>query len=434
MTPAQRLWQAVQHWRAGELFAAVQGNARVIVITEGVCAVPHQWLNAYLPLYMVALGVGRVEVGLLASLLTATQLLSTLLGGYLADRFGRKRVLVVGDIICWGVPLFLYTVARDPWYFWLGTIINGFVYVVLPGFQCLFVEDVPPERRSAVFGMLQLLTSLASLFAPVAGLMVSRLGMVPAGRIMAGTTMAFIVGTAIVRQFTLRETTVGQARIRATSGLRWRGVLHQYLEALRFVWRSYVTRSFLSVRILNTFTATMWATYSALYLTDAAGLRLAKSTVALLPFVSAIVTIIMLVLAARVVAAGEELRNLIAGHVLWLAAALCFVASVAGTLWLVMVWAVIQAVGNALLRPALQSYWANIVGEWERAQIFAFGSSLTWLCSLPAGLVAGAMYALSPRAPFLLAMALQACALALLISIVRLAAQERSDRSRTVPL
>ncbi len=414
---SQFLRRAARHWEARGLFTALRGNARVIVISEGVCAIPHQWLHAYLPLYMVALGVRTTEIGALASTLAAVQLLSTLVGGYMADRFGRKRVLVIGDIICWGLPLFLYTVARDPWYFWLGTIINGFVYVVVPGFDCLFVEDVPPDRRPAVFGAMQVLMSAASLTAPLAGLMVSRLGIIPAGRIMAGSTMTVILATAIIRQLALRETTVGQAKITALSLSGRREWLREHLKVLRSITGSYPLRSFLAVRILNAFATTVWVTYSALFLTDAAGLGLPKAAVAILPFISALVTMAILLLATRLMEAKRSLNNLITGQILWLAAALCFVASPRGTVGFVAIWAVIHAISNALSWPVLQSYWAGIVGEWNRAPVFALGASLTSFCTLPAGLVAGAMYTLSPRAPFLLSAGLQAVSLALVLSL-----------------
>ena len=62
-----------------ELFAALEGNARVIVVTEGIAAVTFRWYSTYLPLYMLAMGVSKVQVGMLASALIFTQFISTLL-------------------------------------------------------------------------------------------------------------------------------------------------------------------------------------------------------------------------------------------------------------------------------------------------------------------------------------------------------------------
>ena len=112
--------------QVGRLFASLKGNARVIVVTEGVAAVSFQWYASYLPLYMLALGVSEAQVGVLAGALVLTKFVSTLLGGYFADRFGRKRILVTVDILCWGIPMLLYAVAQNPWYFVAGRLVNGF--------------------------------------------------------------------------------------------------------------------------------------------------------------------------------------------------------------------------------------------------------------------------------------------------------------------
>jgi MFS family permease len=400
-----------------ELFSTVKGNARVLVITEGISAVTFQWYSTYLALYMVALGVTEVQVGLLASILIFTQFVSTLFGGYFADRFGRKRVLVVFDIICWGVPMGLYAVARNPWYFLAGRFINGFVYIVVPGFECLFVEDVPAERRAAVFGMMQFLTAAASLLAPVAGFLVAWLGIIPAGRLIMAINMVVMVGIAIARQFTMYETGIGQERMSAIKGLPLSALAREYVAAVRAMVMNRRVATFLVVRNLVAFTAIMWGTYAAIYLTDAAGIGLPKSYVGYLPFVAALATLGMILLAARRVGSAQVFGNLVGGQVVWLAAAACFVLSPAGMIGPAVLWTAIAAISATLFQPASQSYWANIVADRERATVFSASNALMALCTLPAGPLAGALYTFHPKAPFLLGMALQVAALSLILTL-----------------
>ena len=406
-----------QKRHVGRLFSALEGNARVIVITEGVAALSFQWYGTYLPLYMLALGVDEMQVGVLASALILTKLISTLLGGYMADRYGRKRVLVVFDILCWGVPMFLYAIARNPWYFLVGRLINGFVYVVMPSFECLFVEDVPVERRTAVFGVLQLLMAGARLLAPVAGLLVAWMGIVPAGRVIMATCMVSSVAIAVVRQFTMRETSIGRERMSAVQGVPILTLVREYAAVIRLASQYPGLRAFLVVRNLSAFVTTMWTTYSVIYMTDTKGVALPESSVAWLPFVSAVVTMAMILLAADRLRGDRVHGNLIVGQVLWLIAALFFVLSPVKTLWFVVVWAVIHALSTALYRPAEQSYWANLVGDQERAQVFSASSALTALATLPAGPLAGALYTLFPRGPFLLGMLLQVVALGFVVRL-----------------
>ena len=156
-----------------------------MVLTESAYDLVFQWYVTYLPLYMVALGVSALQIGLLASLFIVTQIVSTLLGGYAADRFGRKRTVIVTEMVCWGLPMLLYAFVPSPGVFVAGRLINGLVFVGLPAFQCLVIEGVPPRDRTAVFRLNQFLRAGASLCVPVAGLIVAGLG--------------------IVRQLTLRE-------------------------------------------------------------------------------------------------------------------------------------------------------------------------------------------------------------------------------------
>jgi MFS family permease len=399
------------------LFAAVEGNARVLVITEGLSAIAFHWYTTYLPLYMVALGVSEVQVGLLASVLIATQFISTLLGGYAADRFGRKRMLVVADIVCWGAPMLLYAIAQNPWYFLIGRFINGFVYIVMPSFECLFVEDTPAERRPAVFGMLRFVYAAANLFVPLAGLLVAGLGMVTAGRIIMATTMVVAVATAVYRQFALHETEMGRERMAAVAGASPLAAARDYGAAVRAIFADRPTATFLAVRVLVGFVSTIWNTYAVIYLTDALGVGLPKATISLLPFVSAAATMAMILLAADRIRLGAPAANLVIGQLLWLVGAFCFVVSPAGTLVMALLWALAAAVSSAFFQPASQSYWANVVDERRRAQIYSAAAAAIALGALPAGPLAGLLYTANPRAPFALGIAIQIVVLGLIISL-----------------
>ena len=407
------------------LFSAVRGNARVMVITEGIAAIPFKWYGTYISLYMLALGMNEVQVGLLQSVYIFTQLISTLLGGYVADRFGRKRVLVVFDILCWGVPMLLYGIAQNPWYFLIGRFINGFVYIVMPSFQCLFVEDVPDEDRPAVFGVLQFLTAAASLLAPVAGWLVARWGTVPAGRVIMLATMTTSVTMAIVRQFTLRETTIGQERMAATVGITPLAVLKAYITAIRDAVKDSRVSVYLVVRNLVTFNAVIWMTFSVIYMTDTRGIGLPESAVALFPFVSALVTMGMILLAAGRLRGQRIFSNLILGQMLSVGASLLFVLAPAGKLWGPALVAIGNAVSVALFQSSNQSYWASLVGDQERALVFSATAALTSLCTLLSGPIAGALYATTPRGPFFLGLALQTIALALTLQL------QRTERAQT---
>lgn len=399
------------------MLRAVPGNARVLVVTEGLASIPFGWYGTYLPLYMLALGVSKMQIGLFASIAVATQLLSTLVGGYAADRFGRKRTLVIGDIICWVIPVFLYTIARNPLYFLIGQLFNGFVYLVIPAFECLFVEDVAEDRHPAVFGALRLAYALASLFTPIAGLLVAKMGLVDAGRvIMASTTVAALL-TALSRQLTLRETERGRERMASTAGASPREASRSYLAAVASMFHNRETTRFLAIRMLAAFATTVWNTYAAIFLTDRLGIGLPSGSISLLPLVASVTTIAVIATTADRIHRGNLKTNLILGQVIWLASAVLVALSPRGTILLALLSTVLAAVSTAFFQPASQSYWAKVVDEKTRAQAFSAASAVVVLCTLPAGWLAGLLYTLNPRAPFFLGIALQLIVLGLIFAL-----------------
>jgi MFS family permease len=331
---------------------------------------------------------------------------------------------VVGDIICWGVPMALYAIAQNPWYFLIGRLINGCVFVVIPSFECLFVEDVAAERRPAVFAMLRFLYAAADLFTPIAGLLVAWLGMVMGGRAIMAITAAAAVGTAIYRQLTLYETAMGREQMAAVLRATPQAVLRGYRETVSLMLRSRELVTFLAVRVLVGFVMTIWNTYAAIYLTSALGIGLPQASIAILPFVSALATMSMIVLAADRIRVGPLRANLIAGQILWLAGAALLILSPAGTIIMALLWTVTAAVSSALFQPASQSYWAGVVSDRTRAQVFSMASAAITLGALPAGPLAGLLYTLNPRAPFVLGIALQVVVLGLILSLGRRPAVE----------
>lgn len=407
---------------ARNLFSSVRGNARVIVITEGISNIAFQWYGTYLSLYFLALGLDEVTIGWLASASLLTQVASTLLGGNFADRFGRKRVLVVGDILCWGIPLILYGIAQNPWYLVAGRLLNGFIYVVFPSFECLFVEDVAENQRPAVFGVLQFLMAAGSLLAPLAGLFVARNGMVAGGRIIMLSTAGMSVMIAIVRQLTLRETSMGRERMAVTAASSMGGMIKDYTGAIRAIASDRRVWSFLGVRILGSASGVVWGTYAMIFLTAEKGAGLPESSISFVPALSAVVTLATVLFSARWISGRYLFINMVVGQLFWLFGALVFLMSPVRPLLMAALWTILNAVSIVLFQPAGMSYWANITDERQRALIFSTATALISLFTIPIGPLAGYMYQVSPRMPFLFAIALQG-----IVTIAILATVERNN-------
>ena len=104
------------------------------------------------------------------------------------------------------------------------------------------------------------------------------------------------------------------------------------------------------MRNLLTFNTVIWTTYVAIYMTDRRGIGLADSTIAIFPFISAVVTMAMILLASRRTPGKQVFGNLVVGQLLSVVACLCMVASPSGTIWWAILWSVGSAVSVALVQ------------------------------------------------------------------------------------
>ncbi|MGY6557729.1 MAG: MFS transporter [Nitritalea sp.] len=121
-----------------------------------------------LPAYLSSLG-GEEYKGLIIALFTLTAGLSRPFSGKLADKIGRKPVMVVGAAVCFGVSLFyplLTTVAG----FLLLRFIHGFSAGFTPTGTSAYVADIVPfQRRGEAMGIQSLFGSLGMAAGPAAG-------------------------------------------------------------------------------------------------------------------------------------------------------------------------------------------------------------------------------------------------------------------------
>ncbi len=145
-------------------------------------------------------------VGLLATIQNTSRILFQLPGGILADRIGRKRVIVFGTSMRVIAPITLLLAKSWPWVA-PGMIINAVASLYSPAFNAIIAESLPDERRGAAFGAYRMLTSTPQIFMPVvSGYYLNLMGIGRGVRVgLMMFTVAAIVA-AVVRAIFLKET------------------------------------------------------------------------------------------------------------------------------------------------------------------------------------------------------------------------------------
>lgn len=155
----------------------LERNVLVLGVTSALGTFGNSLWFFILPLYLRDLGVGTGGIGLLHTARYLLVFFTQPLGGYLADRLGRKRVILTGNLIgsC-SVLLFALggksMVAMSAYLFFnLGSTLPT------AALNSMLTESVPKERRGTAVGTFFTLASvLATLGPPLGGIVSETLG------------------------------------------------------------------------------------------------------------------------------------------------------------------------------------------------------------------------------------------------------------------
>ncbi len=112
--------------------------------------------DAFLLLRAGQSGISPVILPLLWMTLHVSKVVSSLIGGNLSDRIGRKKLIVAG----WVIYAFVYVgfaFASEAWHAWVLFVIYGTYFGLTEGVEKAFVADmVPEDKRGTAYGLYNL--------------------------------------------------------------------------------------------------------------------------------------------------------------------------------------------------------------------------------------------------------------------------------------
>jgi MFS family permease len=142
-------------------------DARLLFATRIARMFGYGLISVVLVLYLVALGVDGVMVGLILTLTLIGDAAISLWLTTHADRLGRRRILMVGSALML-VAAIVFAVARDPWILLLAATIGVIspsgneVGPFLAVEQASLSQTLPDRQRTRIFGWYNLAGSLAT--------------------------------------------------------------------------------------------------------------------------------------------------------------------------------------------------------------------------------------------------------------------------------
>lgn len=408
----------------------VSRNVKILVATEPLWAIPVTWVRTYASLFMSALGLSATQIGWIASLTLVIQMLVAPFGGYVADRFGRKKVLIFFDTLSWITPMLLWMVAQNVWFFVAAAVLNGIGMIIAPAWNCLLVEDTAAHRRSAVFAAFQLVVLGSGLFSPLAGWIVEGYSVITGARILYGLAFLSITTMVLIRAFTITETSVGQTLMNELRDSRVKDVLGNYRGIFSAGAKNKTLVVLFLLSTINFAYMTLWQTYSSLYMTAQKGLALQPAVVSAWPTFSSLVMIGTLLLMVPKIRLERLPYWLILSSGLLCAGMLVFILAPARSYLVLTAAAVLIAAGTALINPVRDTFVANVMDDRERAALLAAMNSLTMILIIPLTPLAGRLFEINPRFPLLVLQVMLAAGVLLSVKLSRIA-KSTADSDKT---
>ncbi|MFH7817796.1 MDR family MFS transporter [Neobacillus thermocopriae] len=148
-------------------------NLKVRLFAEAAMNITYWMFFPFLSIYF-ADEFGKNRAGFMLVFSQIFSVIANLLGGYCADRFGRKRMMVFSSI-GQGLSFFIFGVASSPWIQspWVGFISFAFAGIFgslyWPASQAMVADVVDEKQRSNVFAVFYTSLNIAVVIGPLLG-------------------------------------------------------------------------------------------------------------------------------------------------------------------------------------------------------------------------------------------------------------------------
>jgi DHA1 family tetracycline resistance protein-like MFS transporter len=394
-------------------------NGKVLVLTEIFWSVPMSWVLFYRPIFLnESIGLSAVQIGLLSSVLTFSSIISPLAGGYLADRFGRKRVFMLFDSFGWLSSLTVWYITRNMWYALAAYILESLISIIYPVWECMLVEDTAPKHRASIYGSISVATNIGALLTPIAGCIIGSYGLDSGTRTLFIIAFASMVPMFTIRQALLRETELGRQIMKEKSFAGLKG----YADSFSIMRRNRIITALVATTILGTFYNAA-TTYLPLYLTHNNGLSLGEDVASLVPAaLSTSALLIASLIVPRLSTRSGYVKTLSLGFGLGCLALLFLSFTPKGSLPFALVSGAILGCYSTIGYSVSRTFLTNEIeaaNTKARAKILSITVTLSSLLGLPGPVLMGYLFSLDPKLPFIAVSGVLMASLAILLVATR---------------
>ena len=395
-----------------KLLGDINNNARISLLVIPMWSIFWGLVFFYSPLYMRQIGLSEIEIGLVNTTSMIFAFLCHLVASPITNRLGRKRTTLIFDLLSWSGSMLIWAISQNVWWFLVAGIVNALSKIVSVSWNCLISEDEKKEKVPKIYTILSLINSSIGIFALITGFFIAKFGLVSSMRALYAIGALSMAIMFVVRNLLVTETAAGKKLMNDHRGLSVLESMGCYLELMSGLYKNRKFILLLIIYVTSNFILSL-NIFQIIFLKEE--LAFSEESISLVAFIVAVSNILIFAFAV------PRLARMRSETIL----AISIAGSLVGSLLfmfipkndLVTMLAVMALNGTSLfiLAAYRDSLFMNSQGEHDKADMFAAVQTLTTLCCIPAGFVGGALYELTPVAPFVLVAIMNLIALSVAI-------------------
>ena len=394
----------------------LKDNPRVCVYTEPLWSIPFYLFIPYASLYMLALGVSKIQLGHIITIGMISQVIFSLLGGVITDKLGRKKTTFIFDVISWGIPTFIWAISSSYLYFAVAAAINGVFRVTANSWVCLLVEDAKEDKLVSIFSWIHITGLAAAFFSPLTGLFVKTYDLVPTIRVIYFIAFVSMMAKFIILNVVAKETATGIKRMEETKEDSLVKLLQGYLEIFKQIVSNPKTIFTLSILVVLSIVNTINGTFWSVIITEK--IRVGEEYIGILIAIKSFMMMVIYLFIIPKINVFRFKKPLLLGVLILIISQTLIVITPVNMYVIVVISIILEAISLALINPLMDSLQVVMIDKKERARIMAIIYTIVILLTSPFGSLAGYLSSLDLRYPFLLNIILLVVGLAVIFTTI----------------
>jgi MFS family permease len=379
--------------------AVLRGNFLLITVSWVILFAAQPIPETYASLYYLNLGADAFLISIIGFVGSIAVALVQFPGGYLADKHGRRRLIVS---MTFGLAIgSLFFIFAPSWHFILiGSLIQNFCSIYGPALMAMVIDSLPPQNRGAGYSLQSVITTLVLLPAPLIAQYLVVTFNFDLGMRVGYTIVASAYFAIALLRLKLTETLPLNAETVKPNFITMLKNYPKYVKEGVYVWRKVPKSAFnlfLAIIVANGLVVSCQA-YFVVYATSVLSITLEQwAIVTAFRYLSIAIPGILAGLSMDVM--GRK-RFLILGYLLYVPGMLLFVYA---DFYLMLLAFFFFGLGNLLQLNSYQVLMGDLVSRNLRGTVTGCMQFFMFIMQAGMQVLVGVLYAfVYPQLPFLL--------------------------------